>query len=233
MSQSDVVNFPPRGKGQRSGAVRQNNGKRVRDAIAETKSNESFLNQLREMVSGPFQRVSEARFEEMLDILAEQDDFARGKFSVIEAGLEDVTTEQVFLRQKYDELNEKVEAIILKADAEKEATHAAFEEALAKLREEFEMKASILSDTLKKSLKDSERETHRALQNLSSSVKNNREESTRLFEQAQSSSLNSLEARIAQWRAEIEDERKEDMGEVAASLMEIGKRLMSQREPKI
>ena len=44
-----------------------------------------------------------------------------------------------------------------------------------------------------------------------------------MFELAQSSSLNSLESRIAQWRAEIEDERKEDMGEVAAALMEIGK----------
>ena len=31
-----------------------------------------------------------------------------------------------------------------------------------------------------------------------------------------------LEVRVALWRAEIEDERKEDMGEVAAALMEIG-----------
>jgi hypothetical protein len=230
MTAIDVVKFPGRGKAQRPANTHHHqNGQRVREAQHGAHSNDAFLNYLRDMVGGPYQKLSEARFEEMLDILMEQDDFARSKFSALEGGLEDVAVETTFLRQKYDVLQERIDIVVERSEAERIATRSAFEEALTKLREEFETKAKILSETLQKSLKHTEDETRRALAGLSTTVNDNKQESNRLFELAQSSSLNSLEARIAQWRAEIEDERKEDMGEVAAALMDIGKRMLMQR----
>ncbi len=235
MSLIDVVKFPAREKSQKQSPSKHEhaNGRRVRDALHGAQSNDVFLNQLRDMLNGPYQRISEARFEEMLDILMEQDDFARSKFSAIEAGLEDVVVETTFLREKYDVLQERINIVVERSEAERSATRAAFEDALAKLREEFEAKSAILSETLKKSMKETEAETRRALAGLSSSVEDNKAESARLYEQAQTSTSHSLEARIAQWRAEIEDERKEDMSEVAAAMMEIGKRILSQRKAPI
>lgn len=231
MNVIDVAKFSARSKTQKPVSDRppSNNGKRVRQAQSDAQSTDAFLNHLREMVTGPYQRVSEARFEEMLDILMEQEDFARSKFYAIESDLEDVVSETSFLRQKYDALHERVEIVVERSEAERQATREAFDEALGTLREEFEAKAAILAETLQKSLKETELETRRALTGLSATVQTNRVESTRLFEKAQTSSLGSLEKRIAQWRAEIEDERKEDMGEVAAALMEIGKRMLTQR----
>jgi hypothetical protein len=232
MTAIDVVKHPGRGKTHRpTNTHHQKNGTRVRDAQRGSQSNDVFLNYVREMVSEPYQKLSEARFEEMLDILMEQDDFARSKFNALETGLEDVVVETNFLREKYDALKERIDIVVERSEAERLATRAAFEESLEKLREEFEVKAAILSETLRKSLKHTEDETKRALAGLSTTVQDNKQESARLFELAQSSSLNSLETRIAQWRAEIEDERKEDMGEVAAALMEIGKRMLAQRQP--
>lgn len=230
MTAIDVVKPSGRGKTHRpTNAHHQKNRPHVRDVQRGAQSNDPFLNYVREMVSEPYQKLSEARFEEMLDILMEQDDFARSKFTALESGLEDVAVETNFLREKYDALKERIDIVMERFEAERVATRAAFEEALEKLREEFDVKASILSETLRKSLQHTEDETKRALAGLSTTVQDNKQESARLFELAQTSSLNSLETRIAQWRAEIEDERKEDMGEVAAALMEIGKRMLTQK----
>jgi len=206
---------------------------KVREALSEQLSgggsgSEALLNHLRELVVGPHQRLSEARFEELLDILEEQDDFTRMKLFEIEAGLDDVTSEAVDLRQRYDALTSKIDALVQRSDAERTATRNAFDDAVAKLRNEFDVKVGILAETLKDSLAETEMDIQRELNSLTATVSSNKSESRVLFEQVQTSSLTSLETRIAQWRAEIEDDRKEDMEEVAASLMEIGKRLLKQ-----
>ena len=158
MTAIDVVKFPNRGKNHRpTNAHQQKNGTRVRDAQRGAQSNDVFLNYVREMVSEPYQKLSEARFEEMLDILMEQDDFARSKFTALETGLEDVVVETNFLREKYDALKERIDIVVERSQAERLATRAAFEDALGKLREEFDVKASILSETLRKSLKHTRR----------------------------------------------------------------------------
>ncbi len=230
MSQPDILSFPSRGpkKKQGQGALR------VKEALRETltisRGGEAVLSQLRDLLVGPHQRLSEARFEELLDILDEQDTFNRGKFAEIEAGLDDVSAEASDLREKFDGLSTRIETLVQQAEAEKAATRLAFEEAVTKLRDEFDVKVKILSSTLRESLQDTEEETQRAIRELSSSVQTSRAESRNLFEKAQTASLDSLEQRIAQWRAEIEDERAEDMEKVAASLVDIGQKLLNTRK---
>ncbi len=232
MSQSDVVSFPFRGSGK---AAKTPKGKKVRDALSDTltatRGGEALITQLREILVGPHQRLSEARFEELLDILEEQDEFNRGKFVEIEAGLDDVASEATDLREKYDLISNRIEVLAQQAEAEKTATRAAFEDAVSKLRNEFDFKVKILTETLQDTLKETETDTQRALRELTANVKLTQQESRSLFEKAQTSSLNSLEQRIAQWRAEIEDERAEDMEKVAASLVDIGQKLFTTRRP--
>jgi uncharacterized protein YdiU (UPF0061 family) len=230
MSQPDVLSFPSRAlkkvKGQSGHGVKE----ALKETLSATRGGEAVLTQLRDLLVGPHQRLSEARFEELLDILDEQDTFNRGKFAEIEAGLDDVSAEAADLRGKYDTLSNRIEVLVQQAEAEKAATRLAFEEAVAKLRDEFDVKVKILSATLCESLQDTEEDTQRALRELTSSVHTSRAESRTLFEKAQTASLDSLEQRIAQWRAEIEDERAEDMEKVAASLVDIGQKLLGSRK---
>jgi hypothetical protein len=235
MSNTDVIKFPGRNKPLKPAQKKQVSAKgaRVRAAQNEAHSNDPFLTHMRDVLTGPYQRISEARFEEMLDILMEQDDYARGKFLALESGLQDVAAETSFLKQKYDALSERIEIVADRTEAARAAIFNAFEESMNKLRQEFEAKSTILSETLVKSLKNAEVETRNALSGLSTTVADNKRETERLYAQVQNSTAQSLEARIAQWRAEIEDERKEDMSEVAAALMEIGKRISGARKPAI
>ena len=93
MSQPDILSFPPRGPKKQPAAPRGNRVKEaLRDTLTISKGGEQVLTQLRDLLVGPHQRLSEARFEELLDILDEQDTFNRGKFSEIEAGLDDVVS---------------------------------------------------------------------------------------------------------------------------------------------
>ena len=226
MSQPDVLSFPNRGpkkKGQEGAKVKE----ALRDTLSISRGGEAVLTQLRELLVGPHQRLSEARFEELLDILDEQDTFNRGKFAEIEAGLDDVNAETADLREKYDGLSNRIETLVQQAESEKLATRLAFEEALTKLRDEFDVKVKILSSTLRESLQETDDDLQRAVRELSASVQTTRTESRTLFERAQTASLDSLEQRIAQWRAEIEDERAEDMEKVAASLVDIGQKLLN------
>jgi hypothetical protein len=50
------------------------------------------------------------------------------------------------------------------------------------------------------------------------------------MEKERDDSARILDQRIAQWRAEMEDDRREDMDNVATSLMEIGQRMMALRK---
>lgn len=205
--------------------------RRVHEAMVDTQSNESFLNQLREMVAGPFQRVSEARFVEVLEIVADQDDYAKGKISAIEARLAELANESSLTRTRTVEIIDMIESLVTKIARDKEQSEHAFSASLRQLRDEFESRASSISDGLEKTFKQSETDMRRAVIGLSDRVQANHGETLHLIEQASASSAKSLEARIAQWRAEIDDYRRQDMGEVASSLMEIGNRLLSQRAP--
>ena len=229
MSQPDVLSFPSRGpkKAKGQGGLRVKEA--LRDTLTITRGGEAVLTQLRELLIGPHQRLSEARFEELLDILDEQDTFNRGKFAEIESGLDDVGAETADLRGKFDVLSERIDTLMQQAEAEKAATRLAFEEAVVKLRDEFDVKVKILTSTLRESLQETEDDTQRAIRELSASVQTSRTESRSLFEKAQTASLDSLEQRIAQWRAEIEDERAEDMEKVAASLVDIGHKLLGRK----
>lgn len=233
MSQPDILSFPFRGqkKAQNKGGNRVKEA--LHDTLSATRGGEAVLTQLRDLLVGPHQRLSEARFEELLDILDEQDTFNRGKFAEIEAGLDDVAAETSDLRTKYDTLTTRIDSLVQQAEAEKAATRLAFEEAVAKLRDEFDVKVKILSSTLRESLQETEEETQRAIREVSATVLTSRAESRSLFEKAQTASLDSLEQRIAQWRAEIEDERAEDMEKVAASLVDIGQKLLGSRKPPL
>jgi hypothetical protein len=112
MSQPDVLSFPSRAlkkvKGQSGHGVKE---ALKRNPDGHPKGGEAVLTQLRDLLVGPHQRLSEARFEELLDILDEQDTFNRGKFAEIEAGLDDVSAEAADLRGKYDTLSNRIETL--------------------------------------------------------------------------------------------------------------------------
>jgi hypothetical protein len=212
-----------------SHALPPKTGRRVREALVEQVPMERMLGQLREIIIGPHQRLCEARFEEMLDILAEQKDGADERFEAIESELDEVRQSTVRMENLFSAFDIRFEDLSDKVDDKTLAVQEALQEAISELKGDFAMKMEMISDTLSTCIKELELETRRGLLDLSSSFVAHVADEDKKWEKERDHSLNTLEQRIAQWRAEIDDGRKQDMDDVAASLIDIGKRMMALR----
>jgi type I site-specific restriction-modification system R (restriction) subunit len=178
---------------------------RIRRAVEEPVPLEQLVHKLRQMFTGPHERLCEARFDEILDILDEQKS----------ATEDDLGT----LAQRISTLNQRLE---------EDHNHITdfFSDALAKSRAEFEQKIEALTGTLRNAIEELDERLRGNLRELSKSMTSRVEEEEGRRSQDRQDTLTALEQRIAQWRAESEDQRRGDMEVVASSMMDIGQRLM-------
>lgn len=185
--------------------------------------------QLRDLLVGPAQREAEDRFGELLEILEAQDTANRGRIQTLESDLHELSAEASVLRQDYEALGQRIERVLQLAEQEKHSVQAQFGEAARMLQEEFESKVYDLSKTVQETLRRADTEAERAINSLVQDVRSMRKETHELLHKAESTSMTALEQRIAQWRDEIESSRASDMQNVAASLVDLGERILSNR----
>ena len=201
--------------------------KRVRDSVLDKESNEKLIAQLREIIVGPHQKLCEARFAEVLDIMAEQKDEADERFEVIENDISQMKSSAARMEALFKTFDFRFEALNGRIDDETKVLQEAYTEAVGQLRGDFELRMQIISDTLQTALKDLETDMRHGLLDLSGSFVAHMADEDKKWEKERAHSLTTLEQRIAQWRAEVDDDRRQDMDDVAASLMDIGQRLMA------
>lgn len=201
----------------------------LRDQSMNSKLSEQALLQLRDLLVGPAQREAEERFGELLEILEAQETANRGRIQTLESDLHELSAEASVLRQDYEALGQRIERVLQLAEQEKIAVQSQFSEAARMLQEEFESKVYALSKTVQDTLRRADSEAERAINSLVQDVRSMRKETHELLHKAESTSMSALEQRIAQWRSEIEDSRSHDMQNVAASLVDLGERILSNR----
>ena len=202
MSISKVVSFL---SGPGAGSTTGRASLRVRQATEDPVPLEQLVQKLRQMFTGPHERLCEARFDEMLDILDEQK-------SVTEDNLES-------LAQRVSKLNLRLEA---------DHTHFSefFSDALAKSRAELEQKIETMAGTLRSALDELDNSLRGNLRDMSKSFAEQMGDTETRRAQDRQDTLTALEQRIAQWRAESDDQRRGDLQVVANSMVDIGQRLM-------
>ena len=182
---------------------------RVREAAREQVPLEQLVQQMRQMFTAPHERLCEARFDEMLDILDEQ---------------RSATNDEL------DSLGRRVITLNTRVDENHSMLSEVFSDALAKSRDDLELKISKLSASLHQELGELDKRLRESLQDLARSLAQHVSDNDAKRQTDREQSMMSLEQRIAQWRAEIDDTRRDDMQEVASSMMNIGQRLMTLRK---
>ncbi len=182
---------------------------RVREASKEQVPLEQLVLQMRQAFTAPHERLCEARFEEMLDILDEQ------KSST---------------NDELDSLGRRVITLNTRLDENHNLLSEVFSDALAKSRDELEQKIGNLSAALRQELEELGKRLQESLQGLAKSLAQHVSDNDAKRQVDREHSMVTLEQRIAQWRAEIDDTRRDDMQEVASSMMHIGQRLMTLRK---
>lgn len=206
MTISKVVSFLSKSG---SGPITERTSDRVRQAMAEPVPLDQLVSQLRQMFTAPHERLCEARFDEMLDILGEQ-----------KAATDD----------ELESLGRRVLSLGTRLEEDHTLLSEVFSEALAKAKDELETKIDGVADRLRSAVEDMNQKLRASLHELSTSFTAHVVEDEARRDEDRSHVMSALEQRIAQWRAEIDDTRRDDMQEVATSMMDIGQRLMALRQ---
>lgn len=218
------------GNSHSSAKPKKGTARKVREARQEAQPVENMLSQLREIIVGPHERLCEARFEEMIEIMSEQQDENEGRFEAIETDVGDMKVASARMEKLFSTFDLKVDDLSFKVDEQTREVHEAYGKAITELKSDFAMKMEMIAGTLQQCLKDLELETRKELLELSSTLMAHVTDEDRRWEKERDNASEIVSQRIAQWRAEVEDDRRQDMDNVASSLMEIGQRMLALRK---
>jgi chromosome segregation ATPase len=181
-------------------------GMRVNEAMMSNERSEEVLNKLRDLLIGPTQKLADARYSEMVDILEEQDLSQQQNFGVLSSQIAELTAGIGKLKTALSELQDLYQRANTRHDQQ-----------LAELREHVERALHAHADA------------RRDLEHLSNTVEEHKAATETGLEKLKTNSQVALDQRLAQWRAERDDERVDDLKLVADSFLDIGQRLAALR----
>lgn len=208
-------------------------GKRLREALKEAVPGDGLLGQLRDIIIGPQVRLSEARFDEMLDILEEQKTKSDRRLEFVEQHLNDATQHVNRITHVLEGQDDEISFLKKKFDEQIQALRDAQQAMFAELRSELDRGMTELTETVGKRMEGTEIDLRSEMLELSGTLVRHVEHSEKRWNDERDHSLKTLEQRIAQWRAEIDDTRRGDMENLATSMMDIGRRLMALQENEV
>ena len=202
---------------------------KIAEALEENAHASAVLGQIRELIVGPVQRLSEARFIEVIDILEEQSDAVKGDVDDLRGEVTKYKQATERLTTLFGTLYRKLEDFKANTVEEQTATRRSFSESISVLRQDIENNSRDILEKIQARVDESADVSRMDFNTLSLSLNDFVVETENRFTRVESSTLLSLEQRIAQWRAEIEDDRKKDFHEVANSFVSFGQRMLEQR----
>lgn len=205
-------------------------GFRIREAAKDQVPLEQMLAQLREIIVGPTERVSEARLDEMLDILGDLKGTHDRQIGTINSRVETIAGKAEHLNNGLNNLNNMLGTLEVRLSDNSKHLREVFIEAVDQSHNDLEKQIQAVPVMMRSALAELEAKLRRSLGELSSALSTHIVDDEVARKQDRDLSMSSLEQRIAQWRAEIDDSRRDDMHEVATSMMDIGQRLMALRQ---
>lgn len=214
---------------KRSG-VAMRPGTRVNEARFSTERSEEVLGKLRDILTGPQQKLAEARYGEMIDILEEQDISQQQNFGTLSSQITELASGVSKLKTAFTDLQALYDQANARHDQQMAELREHVERALSVHAAEMNTRIKALSDSTFDSMNTTLGAARRDLEQLSTAVEEHKTATATSLETLKTNSQMALDQRLAQWRAEREDERVDDLKAVASSFMDIGQRLAALRE---
>jgi dsDNA-specific endonuclease/ATPase MutS2 len=201
--------------------------RRVSDAHIEEVPLEELVRNLRSAFVGNYERITEARFEEVVDIISDQKGSTDDRFTSLLNSVNYLKEQQLEFDQSVGALNERFTELSGRISAEIKSVLQYCHDVALETRQEAQLMTKTAVGDLDDSLHDLSTKTRESLATLSNSLATHTTEDENKWEERKAYTHSILEQRIRQWRAEIEDERVGDMNHIANSMVEFGQRLMS------
>ena len=203
---------------------------RIREAAKDQIPLEQMIAQLREIIVGPTERVSEARLDEMLDILEDVKGTQSRQIDAVSSRVDAVAGKAENLKDGLNNLNHMMGNLETRLTDNSNHLREVFFEAVSQSHNDLEKQIQTVPVLMRSALGELESKLRRSLGELANALSTHIADDEVARKHDREFSMSALEQRIAQWRAEIEDMRRSDMEGVAHSMMDIGQRLMSMRK---
>jgi polyhydroxyalkanoate synthesis regulator phasin len=216
------------GSGKRSGGATRP-GLRVNEVRMTPERSEEVLSKLRDLLTGPQQKLAEARYGEMVDILEEQDLTQQQNFNVLSSQISELATGISKLKEAFGELQAFYDKANTRHDMQMTELRAHVERALAAHAEEMNGRLTALSESTLQTMNLALADTRRDIEQVSTNIEDHKVSTAKGLETLKTTSMTAIDQRLAQWRAEREDERVDDLKAVADSFVDIGQRLAALR----
>ena len=204
--------------------------RRVSDAQSEEIPLEELVRNLRSAFVGNYERITEARFEEVVDIISDQKGSTDDRFTSLLTSVNYLKEQHLEFDQSVGTLNERFTELSNRISAEIKSVLQYCHDVALQTRQEGEFMTQTAVGDFGNSLRDLSSKTRESLETLSNNLAMHTAEDENKWEQQKTYAHSIVEQRISQWRAEIADERIGDMNHIANSMVEIGQRLMSVRK---
>ena len=204
-------------------------GARVNEAMMSSERSEEVLSKLRDLLMGPTQKLADARYSEMVDILEEQDLSQQQNFGVLSSQISELTSGFAKLKTAFSDLQDLYEKANARHDQQMAELREHVERALTAHAQEMNARFDALSETTFETMNNSLANARRDLEQISNTVEEHKAATATDLQALKNDSQMALDQRLAQWRAERDDERVDDLKLVADSFLDIGQRLAALR----
>lgn len=183
---------------------------------------DEILLQLRNLLLGNAQQESEAQYGALVDKLETHATQNAERMQALEGRLKSAATATAALRNDYDALDTTFNRFIEAAGREREDLRNTFIQAMEDLEAEMDSKVEALTKSVWTKMQQSASVSDRAFKELAEEADMLKREIVEHSRTVNASTDKIFEQRIAQWRAEIDDDRADDMRKVASALLDLG-----------
>ncbi len=193
-------------------------------------AHESMMSQLRDIITGPQAKLSDARYSEFIEILSEQKSEYGTKFRAVDQILVEVNGEIGLAKNHLRSLDTRSETQQAHFEAQLQKLHQVQVESLEKVRAEHALELMSVTDLFSSRIKELEVALRAVESNILVKLEGHVTEDNNARERERQNLGTLFEQRLAQSRAEIEEGQRRDGALVASAIMEIGRKLAQQHQ---
>ena len=188
---------------------------------------EQLIGHLREIIVAPTAQMTEMRFIDMLNVIEDHRTAAEHRLDKVDRHLTEAADRATVMTFNIENHEEEIRLLRQHVGDELHAIRAEPASIIDGLRLSLDQSSAQIFGELTRRAEHFENAVREEVRSLSASLAGHLAENDRRWEEQRQNMTETLEQLIAQWRSERDNGRRQDMENLAGSMMDIGRRLMS------
>ncbi|MFN0190696.1 MAG: hypothetical protein ACKVP5_01790 [Aestuariivirga sp.] len=199
----------------------------ISDTDPNASASAQLMNQLRDFIVTPSAQMAETRYMEILNVIEDHRNATERRLEKVDRHLTEAADKATVMTFNIESHDEEIRMLRQQVADELQAMREQQKSFMDEMLHSLEHNSRRLFDELSRRAEEFETATHNELRNMSSSLAGHISREDQRWDEERRISSEMMEQLVLQWRSERENGRREDMENLASSMMDIGRRLMS------